>query len=133
MEIAGAHSRVRPQSAHSDRAGGRRVRGLARGAEGKLGSFDPVRFFEFLGTLFVNLLKMLIVPLISSSIITSVAALGSGRDLGAARREDARLLRDHDADRDSHRAAGHQRGPAGHPRAGSRRGICWRSKRMPLK
>jgi proton glutamate symport protein len=48
----------------------------------QLGSFDPVRFFEFLGTLFVNLLKMLIVPLISSSIITSVAALGSGRDLG---------------------------------------------------
>ncbi len=41
-----------------------------------------MRFFEFLGTLFVNLLKMLIVPLISSSIITSVAALGSGRDLG---------------------------------------------------
>src|SRR3954466_7808080 len=52
------------------------------GPDWKLGSFDPVRFFEFLGTLFVNLLKMLIVPLISSSIITSVAALGSGRDLG---------------------------------------------------
>src|ERR1044071_2120539 len=52
------------------------------GAEGKLGAVDPVRLFEFLGTLFVNLLKMLIVPLISSSIITSVAALGSGRDLG---------------------------------------------------
>jgi proton glutamate symport protein len=52
------------------------------GPDWKLGSFDPVRFFDFLGTLFVNLLKMLIVPLISSSIITSVAALGSGRDLG---------------------------------------------------
>src|SRR6186713_2100078 len=52
------------------------------GPDWKLGSFDPVRFFEFLGTLFVNLLKMLIVPLISSSIVTSVAALGSGRELG---------------------------------------------------
>jgi Na+/H+-dicarboxylate symporter len=52
------------------------------GPDLRLGSFDPVRLFEFLGTLFVNLLKMLIVPLISSSIVTSVAALGSGRDLG---------------------------------------------------
>ena len=52
------------------------------GPDWKLGSFDPVRLFEFLGTLFVNLLKMLIVPLISSSIVTSVAALGSGRELG---------------------------------------------------
>ncbi len=52
------------------------------GPDARLGPFDPVRFFEFLGTLFINLLKMLIVPLISSSIITSVAALGSGRDLG---------------------------------------------------
>ena len=52
------------------------------GPQWKLGSFDPVHFFDFLGTLFVNLLKMLIVPLISSSIITSVAGLGSGRDLG---------------------------------------------------
>src|SRR3954465_10749894 len=48
----------------------------------QLGSFDPVRFFEFLGTLFGNLPKMLMVPLTSAGIITSVAALGAGRDLG---------------------------------------------------
>jgi proton glutamate symport protein len=52
------------------------------GPDTRWGGFDPVRFFEFLGTLFINLLKMLIVPLIASSIVTSVAALGSGRDLG---------------------------------------------------
>jgi Na+/H+-dicarboxylate symporter len=52
------------------------------GPDARLGPFDPVRFFEFLGTLFINLLKMLIVPLIASSIVTSVAALGTGRDLG---------------------------------------------------
>ncbi len=56
--------------------------GWLLGPDARLGPFDPVRFFEFLGTLFINLLKMLIVPLIASSIITSVAALGSGRDLG---------------------------------------------------
>jgi Na+/H+-dicarboxylate symporter len=43
---------------------------------------DVVRLFDFLGTLFINLLKMLIVPLIVSSIITGVASLGSGRDIG---------------------------------------------------
>lgn len=52
------------------------------GPDARIGDFDPVRFFDFLGTLFINLLKMLIVPLIASSIVTSVAALGSGRDLG---------------------------------------------------
>lgn len=36
----------------------------------------------FLGTLFLNALKMIIVPLILSSIISGVATLGQGRDLG---------------------------------------------------
>src|ERR1700761_7805134 len=39
-------------------------------------------FFDFLGTAFINLLKMVVVPLISASIITGVASVGSGRDLG---------------------------------------------------
>src|SRR6059058_4510535 len=39
-------------------------------------------FFEFLGTLFINLLKMVVVPLISASIVTGVASVGTGRDLG---------------------------------------------------
>ena len=38
--------------------------------------------FDLVGTLFINLLKMLIVPLILSSVITGVAGLGTGPDLG---------------------------------------------------
>ncbi len=38
--------------------------------------------FEFLGTLFMNALKMLIVPLILSSIIVGVANIGGGDDIG---------------------------------------------------
>jgi proton glutamate symport protein len=38
--------------------------------------------FDFLGTLFVNALKMLVVPLIVSSVISGVASVGSARDLG---------------------------------------------------
>jgi proton glutamate symport protein len=38
--------------------------------------------FDFLGTAFINLLKMVVVPLISASILTGVATVGSGRDLG---------------------------------------------------
>src|SRR6201996_9532049 len=39
-------------------------------------------FFDFLGTAFINLLKMVVVPLISASILTGVATVGTGRDLG---------------------------------------------------
>ena len=38
--------------------------------------------FDLVGTMFINLLKMIIVPLILASVITGVAALGSGPDLG---------------------------------------------------
>ncbi len=38
--------------------------------------------FAFVGTLFLNALKMLIVPLIVSSIIVGIAGIGSGGDLG---------------------------------------------------
>jgi len=44
--------------------------------------FDLVPFFDMVGTMFINLLKMIIVPLIMASVITGVAALGSGPDLG---------------------------------------------------
>ena len=39
--------------------------------------------YDFVGTLFLNALKMLIVPLIVSSIIVGVAGIGSGGNLGA--------------------------------------------------
>ncbi|RLA31275.1 MAG: dicarboxylate/amino acid:cation symporter, partial [Gammaproteobacteria bacterium] len=38
--------------------------------------------FEYIGSLFLNALKMIIVPLIMSSIIIGVAGIGSGGNLG---------------------------------------------------
>ncbi|MEM8574684.1 MAG: dicarboxylate/amino acid:cation symporter [Pseudomonadota bacterium] len=42
-----------------------------------------VAIFDFVGTMFLNALKMIIVPLITSSIIVGVAGIGSGSNLGA--------------------------------------------------
>lgn len=56
--------------------------GWLLGPDAHLGNFELLHLFDFLGTLFINLLKMLIVPLVMASIITGVASLGSGRDLG---------------------------------------------------
>jgi Na+/H+-dicarboxylate symporter len=42
-----------------------------------------VAMFDYIGTLFLNALKMIIVPLITSSIIVGVAGIGSGGNLGA--------------------------------------------------
>jgi Na+/H+-dicarboxylate symporter len=42
-----------------------------------------VAIFDYIGTLFLNALKMIIVPLITSSIIVGVAGIGSGGNLGA--------------------------------------------------
>ena len=52
------------------------------GPEGRLAGVGVLGLFDFLGTAFINLLKMVVVPLISASIITGVASVGSGRDLG---------------------------------------------------
>ncbi|MBU1192785.1 MAG: dicarboxylate/amino acid:cation symporter [Gammaproteobacteria bacterium] len=41
-----------------------------------------VQIFDFFGALFMNALKMLIVPLIVSSIITGIAGVGKSRDFG---------------------------------------------------
>jgi len=56
--------------------------GYLVGPDGSIGSVELVKLFDTVGTMFINLLKMLIVPLILSSVITGVAALGSGPDLG---------------------------------------------------
>lgn len=42
-----------------------------------------VTMFDYIGTLFLNALKMIIVPLITSSIIVGVAGIGSGGNLGS--------------------------------------------------
>ena len=41
-----------------------------------------VSIFDYIGTLFLNGLKMIIVPLITSSIIVVVACIGTGGNLG---------------------------------------------------
>jgi proton glutamate symport protein len=52
------------------------------GPDGSVGSIKLLPLFDLLGTLFINLLKMLIVPLILASVITGVAGLGSGPEIG---------------------------------------------------
>jgi Na+/H+-dicarboxylate symporter len=42
-----------------------------------------VSMFEFIGEIFLNALKMIIVPLITSSIVVGVAGIGSGGNIGA--------------------------------------------------
>src|ERR1700737_3567270 len=58
------------------------VVGWLIGPAGKVGGVEVLGLFEFLGTAFINLLKMVVVPLISASIVTGVASIGSGRGLG---------------------------------------------------
>ncbi len=56
--------------------------GTLSGPEGSLFGVRLVDVYAFLGTLFLNALKMLIVPLILSSIITGMASIGEGGALG---------------------------------------------------
>jgi len=58
----------------------------AQAATGIDPTFFGIRYitvFEYVGTMFLNALKMIIVPLITSSIIVGVAGIGSGGNLGA--------------------------------------------------
>ena len=52
------------------------------GPTGSVAGVDVLPLFDFFGTLFINMLKMVVVPLISASVVIGVAGLGSGRDLG---------------------------------------------------
>src|SRR6187399_2001198 len=56
--------------------------GWLLGPDATVGSVKLIPILDLLGALFINLLKMLIVPLILSSVITGVAQLGTGPDLG---------------------------------------------------
>lgn len=58
------------------------VAGALAGTEGTLLGLRVYALFDFIGTLFLNALKMIIVPLIISSIITGVAGVGGTRGLG---------------------------------------------------
>jgi proton glutamate symport protein len=56
--------------------------GLTLGRDAEVGGISLIGVYDFMGTMFLNALRMLIVPLIVSSIVTGVAGLGSGQDLG---------------------------------------------------
>ena len=58
------------------------VAGRLAGESATIGPLVLVDVFDFFGTLFINALKMLIVPLIASSIIVGVAGIGSAGNLG---------------------------------------------------
>ncbi len=55
----------------------------ATGVEPTLFGIRYLAMFDYIGTIFLNALKMIIVPLITSSIIVGVAGIGSGGNLGA--------------------------------------------------
>jgi proton glutamate symport protein len=56
--------------------------GWLSGEHGALFGVTFYSVYDFVGTLFINALRMLIVPLIVSSIIVGVAGIGSGGNLG---------------------------------------------------
>ncbi len=58
------------------------VAGELAGAEATIGPVTYYAIFDFFGTLFINALKMLIVPLIASSIVVGVAGIGASGNLG---------------------------------------------------
>src|SRR5690606_30669965 len=58
------------------------VIGRLAGTEGGVGPVTFHAVFDFLGTVFLNALKMIIVPLIFSSIVVGIAGIGRGQDLG---------------------------------------------------
>jgi proton glutamate symport protein len=58
------------------------VAGSLSGTEGGLFGVTFYQAYDFVGTLFLNALFMVIVPLIMASIITGIATIGSSNDFG---------------------------------------------------
>ncbi len=58
------------------------IAGMWSGVDATLFGVSYYQIYEFFGKLFLNALKMLIVPLIVSSIIVGIMGMGSGSDLG---------------------------------------------------
>ncbi len=53
------------------------------GLEPTILTIQYISIFDYIGTIFLNALRMIIVPLIMSSIIVGVSGIGSGGNLGA--------------------------------------------------
>ena len=58
------------------------IAGLSTSPDTVLLGVKPMAVYDFLGTLFLRALKMLVVPLITAAVITSVARAGSSADFG---------------------------------------------------
>lgn len=58
------------------------IAGVLSGTEGRFLGVHWYGLYAFIGTLFMNALKMIIVPLIMSSIITGVSGMGGTQSLG---------------------------------------------------
>ncbi len=58
------------------------VAGILVGPDAQVGGVTFVAVFGFVGTLFLNALKMLVVPLVAASIITGILSIGTGSHLG---------------------------------------------------
>ena len=56
--------------------------GLWSGKTGHIGSVAVVDLYDFFGELFLNALKMIVVPLVVASIVTGVAGLGNVKGFG---------------------------------------------------
>ena len=88
--------------------------------------------YDFMGTMFLNALRMLIVPLIMSSIISGVARTGFGKRSGAARSQDRVVLHRVQPAGDLSGIAGRQPRRAGNrQRPTSRRNSRSRGKTRP--
>ncbi|BBP43828.1 dicarboxylate/amino acid:cation symporter [Thiosulfativibrio zosterae] len=58
------------------------VMGSLSGTEGSIGSVTWLAIYTFIGTLFLNALKMIVVPLVMAAIITGIGTLGSQGGFG---------------------------------------------------
>lgn len=58
------------------------IAGALTGTDAAVLGVTFLQVYDFIGTLFMNALRMIIVPLIMSSIIVGISTLGGGNDLG---------------------------------------------------
>ena len=58
------------------------IAGTLTGADASIFGVTFLAMYKFLGTLFLNALKMIIVPLVMSSIITGISGIGNSENLG---------------------------------------------------
>ncbi len=112
------------------------VAGLWAGEDGALFGVTFYSVFDFVGRMFMAALKMLIVPLIASSMIVGVAGLAPAI-VGPPRRQDAAAVCDDQPGGDprwsrlrQHRQAGHRRRQAGRRGVACTRGEH-RGRRVP--